>query len=96
LAEACRDPEPEVRFRAAAALGHQNDRRATPVLIEMLYGPELFVDAALGALNTVLDPAAFDRVSELYKAKQSGVARNLVLTTVYQRLKHVREKSQGQ
>lgn len=91
LAEACSDPEKQVRFRAAAALGHQNDRRATPVLIEMLHGDEMSVNSALSALNTVRDPAAFDRVSELYHQKHSGVAQTMVLTAVYQVLKIKRE-----
>ena len=54
---------------------------------------EMVVNTALGALNTVRDPAAFDRVSELYHQKQSGVARTVVLTAVYQSLKNEREKA---
>ena len=74
LIEALRDPDTNVRFRAAYALGEIKDRRAAPALLQALRDPEWPVrDQAAWALRELHDPELVPKLEAMLKEKGADV-----------------------
>lgn len=99
LAEASRDPEPMVRFNAAAALSFQGDRRATPTIVEMLdSSDEGILKSALAGLQLTRDPAAYDKVRELHERparEKPSVKTTFLIGLHYEEMRKARETELG-